>query len=192
MLKKILIAVAVVLLAFVALVASRPSTFKVERSITIAAPAEVVFPYVNDFHHWGEFSPWEKLDPAMKRTHEGAQAGVGASYHWVGNDQVGEGRMTITESKPHEKVSIKLEFIKPWAATNQTDFILHPTAEGVHFTWAMSGHNNFMSKAFGLFMNMDAMIGKDFEAGLASLKKVSEAAVAASQKPAQPTGETTN
>jgi Polyketide cyclase / dehydrase and lipid transport len=191
MLKKILIAVAVVLAALVAVIATRPDTFRVQRSIAIAAPADVVFPYLNDFHRWGEFSPWDKLDPAMKRTYEGAQVGVGASYHWVGNDEVGEGRMTITESKPNEKVAIKLEFIKPFAATNLTDFTLLPAAEGVSLSWAMSGENNFMSKAFSLFMNMDSMIGKDFEAGLASLKKAAEAATAA-QKPAQSTGQTTN
>jgi hypothetical protein len=125
---------------------------------------------VNDFHHWDRWSPWEKFDPAMKKTFEGPPAGPGAIYSWVGNKKVGEGRMTILESKAAEFVTMKLEFIKPFAATHQAMFKLAPTAGGTHFTWSMEGNNNFMGKAFSLLMNMDKMVGKDFERGLGNLE----------------------
>lgn len=175
MLKKLAVGLAVVVLALAAFVASRPSTYRVERSTTIAAPAEVVFGYVSDFRRWAGWSPWEKLDPAMKKNYEGSAAGVGASYHWVGNDQVGEGRMTITESRPSEHLAIKLEFIKPWASTNTTEFAIKPAGDHVTLSWAMSGNHDFMGKAFSLFMDMDAMIGTDFEQGLAAIKSHAEA-----------------
>jgi uncharacterized protein YndB with AHSA1/START domain len=168
MLKKILIGLAVVIVLFLVVVATRPDTFHVERSGTVNAPPEAVFAVINDFHHWGEWSPWEKLDPAMKKDYEGGP-GVGAKYHWAGNDKVGEGRMTITDAHAPDKVAIKLEFMKPWEATNATTFTLKPAGAGTSVTWAMDGNQNFMAKAFGLFMNMDSMIGKDFEQGLANL-----------------------
>jgi len=135
-----------------------------------------VFAQVNDFHKWDAWSPWAKLDPNMKQNYEGAPAGTGAMYSWTGNDQVGQGRMTITDSKPSELVKIKLEFIKPWTATNATDFMFTPQGNQTSVKWTMDGDNTFMGKAFGLFMNMDKMVGGDFEKGLAQMKAVAEAA----------------
>jgi uncharacterized protein YndB with AHSA1/START domain len=174
MLKKILIGLGVIIVAFVVVVATRPATFHVERSTTIQAPADVVFAVVNDFHRWGEWSPWDKLDPDMKKTFSGPPSGVGSSYQWTGNDKVGEGRMTITEATPVQRVGIKLEFMKPWEATNTVTFSLKPAAGGTTVFWSMDGNNNFMAKAFSLFMDMDKMIGGDFERGLAQLKTVAE------------------
>lgn len=178
MAKKILAVVGVVLLGFVAFVATRPADFTISRKTTIAAPPATVFAQINDFHLWSAWSPWEELDPKMTRTYDGAPSGTGAIYAWKGNDDVGEGRMTITEAKPGELVVIKLEFLKPFEATNTTTFTLTagPQTEVV---WKMEGHNNFMSKAFGVFMNMDALVGKDFEKGLAKLKTAAEKAPAA-------------
>ena len=176
MLKKILIAVVLLIIVFVIIVATRPADFRVTRSATIAAPAAVLFAQVNDLHKWDAWSPWAKLDPAMKQTHEGSPAGVGAIYSWAGNKEVGEGRMTILESRADELIRIKLEFIKPFAAVNTTEFNFKPEGGQTTVTWDMTGKNNFMGKAFSLFMNMDKMIGGDFEKGLAGLKSVAEAA----------------
>jgi len=166
---KILIVVVLILGALAPYIATRPSEFRVARSRTVAAPPEVVFAYVNDFHKWPEWSPWEKKDPGMKREHSGAPAGPGAVYAWSGNDQVGEGRMTITDSRPPQRVTIRLEFIKPWAATNTAQFDFAPSGSGTNVTWAMTGRHNFMAKAMFLFMNLDKLVGPDFENGLANL-----------------------
>jgi len=176
MLKKILIALAVIVIVFVAVVALQPSEFRVARTATISAPAPAVFAQVNDFHNWNAWSPWAKLDPAMKQTYEGAPAGTGAISTWTGNKDVGEGRMTITESRPSELVRIKLEFVKPFRATNTAEFTFKPEGDQTIVTWSMAGKNNIMAKAFGLFMNMDKMVGGDFEKGLARMKSVVEAA----------------
>ncbi len=175
MIKKILLGLLAVVLLLVGFIATRPSTYSVQRSATLPVAPEVAFALVNDFHRWSEWSPWEKLDPNMKRTFKGTDSGVGARYAWVGNDQVGEGRMTIEESKPQELVRIKLEFIKPWESTSTTLFQFKPEGEGVSVTWKMEGTNNFVGKAFSAFMDMDTMIGKDFESGLANLKGAAEA-----------------
>jgi carbon monoxide dehydrogenase subunit G len=180
MLKKIAIALVLILAALAAFIATRPAEFRIARSRRLAAPPDVVHAYVNDFHQWPAWSPWEKLDPAMKREHSGAPAGPGAVYYWSGNDQVGEGRMTMTDSRPPQSVTIRLEFLKPWAATNTTQFDFTPSGAGTNVTWAMTGHNNFMAKAFSVFMDMDELVGPDFERGLSNL----DAAVAA--KPAAP------
>jgi hypothetical protein len=172
--KKVLIGLVVIILVVVAIIATRPAEFKISRSANIGAPADVVFAQVNDFHNWDGWSPWAKLDPAMKTKFEGAQSGTGAMYSWTGNDKVGEGKMTITDSKPTEKVAIKLEFIKPFAATNTATFDIKAAGDKSDVTWSMEGHNNFMAKAFSLFMNMDQLIGKDFEKGLAQMKTVAE------------------
>ena len=176
MLKKVGIAVAVVLVLLLVIIATRPSTYQVVRKTTVAAPGEVAYGFVADFHRWSEWSPWDKLDPNQKRTFEGPAAGEGAIYHWAGNDQVGEGRMTIVGAKSNSQLDIKLEFIKPFASTNQTlfDFIGQGTT-GSEIVWTMNGHNDFMGKAMSLFMDMDKMIGPDFEKGLAQLKTVVEA-----------------
>ena len=175
MFKKIIIALVVILVVFVIIVATRPANFRVTRSTIISAPPAVVFAQVNDFHKWDAWSPWAKLDPAMKQTHEGAPAGVGAIYSWAGNKKVGEGRMTITESRTNELIGIKLEFLKPFAAVNTTEFTFTPVGNQTTVNWSMTGTNNFMAKAFCMFMNMDKMVGGDFEKGLADLKSVAEA-----------------
>jgi hypothetical protein len=176
MLKKILLALALLVAVFVIVVALRPADFRVTRSATIAAPAAVIFGQVNDLHKWEAWSPWAKIDPAMKQTYEGTPAGTGAIYSWVGNSEVGEGRMTITESRPEELVRIKLEFLKPFATVNTTEFHFKPEGKQTTVTWSMAGTNNFMAKAFCLFMNMDKMVGGDFEKGLAQMKSVAETA----------------
>ena len=143
----------------------------------MAAPPAEVFAHVNDFHKWADWSPWEKLDPAMKKTFSGAASGPGSVYEWTGNDQVGTGRMTLTDSTPSDLIRIKLEFLKPFEATNNTEFIFKPEGAGTKVTWNMAGNNNFMAKAAGLFMNMEKMVGGDFEKGLAQLKTTVEAGV---------------
>jgi hypothetical protein len=179
-LKKIGLLVLVALAAFFAIVALQPADFRLERSTEIAAPADVVFANLDDFRRWGPWSPWEKLDPGMAREYAGASAGMGATYHWTGNADVGEGRMTITESAPPERLAIRLEFIAPFAATNEAVFTLRPSADGdTEVSWAMTGKNDFMAKAAGMFMDMEAMVGGDFERGLAALKQVSEEQAAA-------------
>ena len=175
MFKKILIGLAVALAGLAGVISTRPSTFTVQRSATIQAPPDIAFALVNDFHRWGEWSPWDKRDPNMKRAFEGASAGAGAKYGWTGNDDVGEGRMTIEESKANELVHIKLEFLKPWEATNTTLFTFKPEGEGTTVTWKMEGNNTFMGKAFSMVMDMDGMIGKDFEEGLANMNTAAQA-----------------
>lgn len=174
MVKKILIAIAALIVVFLLIVATRPAAFHIERSTAIAASPEVIFPFVNDLHRWAEWSPWEKIDPAMTRSYEGGP-GVGAKYHWAGNDKVGEGRMTILESRAPERIEIKLEFLKPFEATHTGTFAFKPGPGGTQVTWSMDGNNNFMAKAIALFMDMDQMIGKEFETGLATLKGLAEA-----------------
>ena len=169
------ISVAILVIILVLVVAMQPTDFRIARSATMSASAADIFSRINDLHRWADWSPWDKIDPNLKRTHEGAQAGVGAIYSWNGNSKVGEGRMTIIESRPGELIRIKLEFFRPFKATNETDFTLHQTGTQTNVTWAMVGRNNFMAKAFGLIMNMDQMVGADFEKGLASLKAIVEA-----------------
>jgi len=153
----------------------QPSEFRVVRSATISAPPPAVFAQVNDFHKWEAWNPWAKIDPAMKQGYEGTPAGVGAIYIWAGNNEVGEGRMTITESRPSELIRIKLEFFKPFAATNSAEFTFKPEGNQTAVTWRMSGENNFLAKAIHLFVNMDKMIGGQFEKGLADMKLLVEA-----------------
>jgi len=174
MLKWSLAAIAAIVVVFLVVVAMQPSDFKVERSATMRAPAPAAFAQVNDFQKWQAWSPWEKVDPALKRQYEGPKAGTGAVYAWQGNKDVGEGRMTITESKPAELVRIKLEFFQPFAATNQADFTFKPAGDGTTVTWTMTGQNNFLSKAICMFVNMDKMVGGMFEQGLTQMKTVVE------------------
>lgn len=174
MLKTILI----VLVALIALVlifaATRPDHFRVERSVVVAAPAEKIFPLIDTLQNWRTWSPYERKDPAMQRTYSGPASGVGASYAWKGNKEVGEGRMEIVESTSPLKVRFKLDFAVPFEAHNEAVFALEPVAGGTRVSWAMTGASPFMFKLMGLFMNMDAMIGRDFEAGLAALKAQAE------------------
>lgn len=173
MLKKIALALGVVVVALVGVIATRPAEFAIKRSLAVNAPPEIVYAHVVDFHEWAAWSPWDALDPSMKKTYTGGP-GVGAKYEWNGNDDVGSGAMTIADTKPNEAVGITLEFKTPIEATNRTDITFAKSATGTEVTWSMSGKNNFMSKAFGLFVNMDKMVGADFEKGLGSLKAVSE------------------
>ncbi len=174
MLKKILLFLAALVVVFLIVVAFQPADFKVTRSTLISAPASAVFAQVNDFHRWEAWSPWAKMDPNMKTTYAGAPAGTGSIYSWVGNSQVGAGRMTIIESRPHELVRINFEFLKPFAATNLADFTFKPQGGQTLVTWEMSGKKNFVSKAICMFMNMDKMVGGDFEKGLAKMKSLAE------------------
>lgn len=174
MLKKIAIALALLVVVFIGVVASRPSRFHVERSARMAAPPDVVFWLINDFRRWPTWSPWEQLDPDMRREYSGEPMGKGAAYAWSGNDEVGTGSMRIVDSQPPTAVAIDLEFKEPWQATNATLFSIRPDADGSRVTWGMDGENTFMLKAVGLFMDMDAMVGKDFEAGLDKLARVAE------------------
>lgn len=175
MIKKILLGLVAVIAAILVAAAFQPSEFRVTRSATLAAPPAAVYAEVNDFHRWASWSPWEKLDPNMKRTFEGPGAGVGSVYAWEGNSDVGAGKMTITESKPADTILIKLEFIKPMPGLCPTEFTFRPEGAGTKVTWTMSGTNDYLAKIFCLFMNMDKMVGGDFEKGLASLARVAEA-----------------
>jgi polyketide cyclase/dehydrase/lipid transport protein len=176
MLTKIVIGVVVVIGVFAVVVAMRPSDFRVERSAVVSAPAPVVFAQVNDLHNWDAWSPFAKLDPAAKQTFEGPRAGTGAAFAWAGNKQVGEGRMTITESRPNKLVRFRLDFLKPFAVTNTAEFTFTPQGDQTAVTWSMSGRQNFMAKAFCMFMSMDKMVGGEFEKGLAQMKSVAESA----------------
>jgi ribosome-associated toxin RatA of RatAB toxin-antitoxin module len=175
MFAKILIVVGALIVLLVVIAALQPSDFRVTRSASIAAPASVVFSKVNDLRAYQQWNPWAKFDPAAKYSHSGAPAGVGASLAWAGNSQIGEGRLTITDSRPNELVRMKLEFIKPFASVATADFTFARGTDETAVTWSMSGSKNFMSKLIGLFMNMDKMIGGQFEEGLATLKTLSEA-----------------
>jgi uncharacterized protein YndB with AHSA1/START domain len=156
-------------------VATRPADFRIARTVRIGAPPAAVFAQVNDFHNWEAWSPYAKRDPAMKKSFEGAPAGPGAIYAWSGNHEVGEGRSTIVESRPGELIRIKLEFVRPFAATNSAEFTFRPEGDRTVVTWSLAGRHNFMGKAAGLFMDMDRMVGGDFETGLSQLRSVSEA-----------------
>jgi hypothetical protein len=172
MLKKVILAVIFVFLAVpllvMAIALTRPTTYQVQRSIAVSAPPDAIYGAVVDFHRWERWSPWGKLDPNQRTTFAGE--GVGAVYTWDGNDQVGAGRMTIVEAVPGSKVLIKLEFLRPWASVNETSFVVVPDPAGSRVTWLMNGTHGFVGRAMSIFMDMDKMIGPDFERGLASLK----------------------
>jgi len=174
----ILIVVALVIVALALAIATRPKTFRVERSLTIAAPAERIFPFVNDFHQWTLWSPFEKLDPNLQRTYSGAPSGVGATYAWLGNREAGEGTMQITASDPAKRIALDLSFLKPFKSTSVTEFTFAPTAGGTNVTWAMSGNNTLAGKAISLVASMDKFLGTAFNEGLSNLKRVSEAPTA--------------
>jgi hypothetical protein len=176
MLKKVLIGLAVAAAGLVVVIALQPSTYRVTRSASIAAPPAAAFAQVADFHNWNAWSPWAKLDPSIKQTFEGPASGTGAVYRWVGNKAVGEGNMTILETRPEALVRIRLEFVKPFPSVADTRFEFASAGTGTTVTWIMSGESDFLSKAFCLFMGgMDKAIGPDFEKGLAQMKRVSEA-----------------
>jgi uncharacterized protein YndB with AHSA1/START domain len=172
--KTIAIVVVALLAAVLIFAATRPDTFRVQRTTSIKAPPEKIFPLITDLHSWGAWSPWEKMDPAMKRTYSGAASGKGAVYAWEGNNKVGEGRMEIADTSPPSKVTIKLGFVKPIEGRNTAEFTLDPKGEFTNVTWAMYGPAAYIAKVIGIFVSMDSMIGKDFETGLANLKTIAE------------------
>jgi Polyketide cyclase / dehydrase and lipid transport len=171
-----IIAVIVVLAVVVVLVlaARKPDHFRVQRSASIDAPPERIFPLINDFHRWGAWSPWEHKDPDMKRTFSGAGSGRGSIYEWAGNSKVGTGRMEIVESSAPSKVAIQLDFLKPFEGHNIATFTMEPAGKATNVTWVMDGPTPFIGKIMHVFMNMDRMVGTDFEAGLANLKTAAE------------------
>jgi uncharacterized protein YndB with AHSA1/START domain len=160
--------------AVLAYAATRPDTFSVRRSATIMAPPDKIFPLIDDFRAWAAWSPYEKKDPAMKKTFGGAAAGKGAVYEWEGDSNVGKGRIEIVESAPPRKVALSLNMIKPFECLNEVVFTLEPDGETTTVTWAMDGPSLYIAKVMGLFVDMDKMVGGDFEAGLASLKRLAE------------------
>jgi hypothetical protein len=172
---KIIAAAGVVLIAGVLIfAATKPDTFRVQRAAGIKAPPDKIFPLINDFKRWDVWSPWEKKDPAMKRTWGATTSGKGAAYAWEGNNDVGQGSMEIAESVPPSKITIKLDFVKPFEGHNIVVFTLEPQGDTTNVTWAMQGPAPFISKVMQVFCSMDSMVGKDFETGLANLKAVSE------------------
>lgn len=164
--------VAVVVLLAVA-IAMKPATFRIERTTTIAAPPGAVMELIEDFHQWSRWSPWDRMDPTQKVTIAGAPRGKGATYHWIGQKN-GEGRMEIVENRPHEHVGLTLDFVKPFESHNRCDFTAVPLGLGTHLTWSMAGTNNLMAKGFDFFMNMDRTLGRDFDRGLADIKRLAE------------------
>ncbi len=174
MLAKVFIAIAVIVIAFVVIVAKQPAEFRITRSATISASSAAAFAQVNNLHNWEAWSPWAKLDPAAKNSYEGPAAGTGAIMRWAGNNQVGVGSMTITESRPNDLVVFKLEFLKPFKATNAAEFMFKPEGNQTIVIWSMSGKSNFMGKAMSLIINCNKMVGGQFEKGLAQMKLVAE------------------
>jgi carbon monoxide dehydrogenase subunit G len=170
MIAKILVGLAILVVVLIVVIILPPSDFRITRTAAIAAPPSVVFAQVNDLHKYQAWSPFAKADPAMKITYEGPPTGEGAVLAWAGNNKTGEGRMTLTESRPNELVRSNLQFIKPFQATNVAEFTFKPEGNQTVVTWSMTGKNNFMFKAVGLFMNSDKMVGGMFEEGLANLK----------------------
>ena len=177
MIKKILLLLAAVIAVILVVAAFRPTHFSIQRSTAIAAPAALVYAQVNNLHTWQDFSPWTKLDPNAKISYAGPVEGTGAVFAWSGNSDVGEGKMTITESRPAEAVRFRLDFVKPMEGTSNVEFAFKQAGGQTTVTWTMSGENNYLARIMCLFMNMDKMVGGQFEQGLASLKTLSEAAV---------------
>jgi uncharacterized protein YndB with AHSA1/START domain len=170
----IAIVIAIIIAVILILAATKPDRFRVERSATVNAPADKVFPLIADFHEWLKWSPWEGRDPALKRTYSGAERGKGAVYAWEGNKNVGSGRMEILEANTPSKIVIKLDFFKPFEGHNTAEFTMLPHGDATHVNWVMRGPAPFMSKLMQVFINLDHMVGKDFETGLANLKKLTE------------------
>ena len=178
MFKTIVLPIAVVLAALLIYAATRPDTFLIQRGMNIKAPPEKVFAILGDFHRWEAWSPWEKLDPALKRTYSGTPSGTGAIYAWEGNSKVGAGRMEIVEALPPSVIIIKLDFLRPFEGHNIAEFTLQGQGDFTYVSWVMHGPRSYISKLIGIFMSMDKMIGKDFETGLANLKTLAEKSAA--------------
>jgi uncharacterized protein YndB with AHSA1/START domain len=174
MIKKIALGVLAVIVLILGLAAMQPDSFAVRRSIAVKAPPEKIAPLLTDFHQWASWSPWEKLDPNMKRTFTGAPSGKGAVYEWEGNSDVGKGRMEILDASTPARTVVKLAFLEPVESHSTTEFTLTPQGDTTTVTWNMHGPMPFLSKLMTVFMNMDDMIGKDFDKGLAQLKTAAE------------------
>lgn len=174
MLRTVLIGLGILIVALVMMVVLQPSTFKISRSLMMSAPAAQIFPHVNDFYQWSEWSPWAKMDPDAKTIFEGPSSGVGSVFKWSGNDKVGVGQQTIVQSEPNTLIRIRLDFLKPFKATNTAEFTFEPSGSQTLVTWSMSGRNNIIGKAMSLVMNCDSMVGWQFEKGLQSLRDVVE------------------
>jgi hypothetical protein len=174
MLTGILVVVLVLIVGVLGLAATKPDTFRVERSIAINAPPEKIFPLINDFHAWTVWSPYEKLDPAMKRTYSGPDAGKGATYAWDSSGRGGQGGMVITDTSAPTKVALDLNFTRPMVASNKVEFTMVPDGGATNVTWAMFGPSPYMTKVMHVFFPMDSLVGKDFESGLAALKAAAE------------------
>ena len=174
MIKRILLFIVVVAAVVLIYAAFKPSDFSVSRTATIQAPPEKIFPLINDFHNWPQWSPYEKLDPNMKKNISGAASGQGAVYEWNGNSKAGTGSMEIVESVPSSKIGIKLDFSKPLEGHDHTEFTLQPNGNATTVTWAMSGPMNYPAKVMSTFFSMDKMVGGEFETGLANLKIIAE------------------
>lgn len=186
MLKYVLIGVAILVIAFVVVVAIQPSEFRIERTASMQAPPEEVFHQVNELRNWEAWSPWARKDPDARASFTTPSSGASAVFGWSGNDEVGEGRMTIMESRPHEVVRLRLDFVRPYEDTATTEFRFQPDGEGTLVTWTMTGEHDFMSKAMCLFVDLDEIVGGDFEAGLASMKTIVEAEPSPDQPEPQP------
>jgi uncharacterized protein YndB with AHSA1/START domain len=174
MIKTIAIVLGLLIAALLIYAATKPDSFRIERTTTIKAPPEKIFALINDFHQWEAWSPWEKIDPALKRTYSGAASGTGAIYEWNGNKDIGQGRMEITESTPAFKVALKLDFVKPFEAHNMVDFTLATQGDSTTVTQAMYGPSPYMSKLMTTFFSMEKMVGSKYEEGLANLKALAE------------------
>lgn len=174
MIKIIAIVVAVLIAGVLLFAATKPDVFQVQRNVSIKAPPEKVYALINDFKQWGAWSPWEKKDPGMKRTFGAITAGKGATYAWDGNKDVGKGSMEIVEAAPSSKIRLRLDFETPFEAHNSVTFTLEPRDGGTQVNWLMEGPVPYFAKIIHVFINMDRMVGGDFETGLASLKALAE------------------
>jgi len=174
MFKKIVLVVMIAFVALLAYAGTRPDAYHFERTMAIKAPPEKIFPMINNFHSWAAWSPYESLDPAMKKSFSGADSGSGAVYEWDGNSKAGKGRTEIVESTPSSKIKIKLDMIKPIEGHNDVEFTLQPNGDTTNVTWGMSGKSSFLVKVVSVFMNMDKAVGSEFEKGLANLKTLAE------------------
>jgi uncharacterized protein YndB with AHSA1/START domain len=170
----IALALAIVIILFIVVIAGQPDDFAVSRQTRISAPPDHVFALVNEVRRWEGWNPWSKVDPHCVMTYDGPPSGVGANYAWKGNSKVGQGRNTIVESQPNERVRFRLEFLKPFACTNQAEFTFQRQGVETVVTWTMSGKSHATSKVFGLLMNCDKMIGSQFDNGLAQMKSIAE------------------
>ena len=174
MFKRIAIFLVLLIVGILGFAATKPDTFRVQRSTSIKAPPDKVFALVNNFHSWDGWSPWEKMDLTMKKTYGGPDSGPGATYEWDGNDKVGKGKMEISKVAEPKEINLKLHFMKPFECQNRVDFTFENKGEATDVTWAMHGPSPYFSKLIQVFMSMDSMVGKDFEAGLANLKAIAE------------------